>query len=193
MRGTQHRTIEPGVLQPTPERPAAPSLWSRLLDGAHPWGSFDATAGRYGVRRCRLVIYPAGTTTAERRLARLWRGWPVGGVALGLLAVMLLGNVVSSPIAVLAVALVAYVSVGALLFLLALWAGPARVQVRSMSVILMPETADAHELHRHTEWQALVQMLVRADHMLTTGAISPREHEAIWWEAYDRLGGTAHV
>jgi hypothetical protein len=62
-----------------------------------------------------------------------------------------------------------------------------------MSVILMPETAGAHELRRHTEWQALVQMLVRADHMLTTGAISPREHEATWWEAYDRLEGTAHV
>jgi len=190
MRSTQHRTVEPGVLEPTPEAPAVPSLWSRLLDGAHPWGSFDAVVGRYGVRRYRLIIYPAGITTAERRLARLWRGWLVGGAVLGVLAVMLLGNVVSSPIAVLAVAVVAYVSVGALLFLLA---GPARVQVRSMSVTVMPETAGAHELRRHSEWQALVQMLVRADHMLTTGAISPREHQATWWEAYDRLEGTAHV
>jgi hypothetical protein len=165
-------------------------LWSRLLDGAHPWGSFDAMVGRYGVRRYRLIIYPAGTTTAERRLARLWRGWLVGGAVLGFLAVMLLGNVVSSPSAVLVVALVAYVSVGTLLFLLA---GPARVQVRSMSIVLMPETADAHELRRYTEWQALVQMLIRADHMLTTGAISSGEHEATWWEAYDRLERTAHV
>ena len=131
--------------------------------------------GRYGVRRYRLIIYPAGTTTAERRLARLWRGWPVGGAVLGLLAVMLLGDVVSSPIAVSAVALVAYVGVGALLFMLA---GPARVQVRSMSVVLMPEAADPHELRRYNEWQALVQMLIRADHMLVTGAISSGEHEA---------------
>jgi hypothetical protein len=165
-------------------------LWSRLLDGAHPWGSFDAMVGRYGVRRYRLLIYPAGTTTAERRLARLWRGWLVGGAVLGFLAVMLLGNVVSSPSAVLVVALVAYVSVGTLLFLLA---GPARVQVRSMSVVLMPATADAHELGRYTEWQALVQMLIRADHMLTIGAISSGEDEATWWEAYDRLERTAHV
>ncbi len=143
--------------------------------------------GRYGVRRYRLIIYPAGITTAERRLARLWRGWLVGGAVLGLLAVMLLGNVVSSPIAVMAAALVAYVAVGALLFLLA---GPARVHVRSMSVVLMPETADAHELRRYTEWQALVQMLIRADHMLATGAIPSGEHEAIWSEAYDRLEGT---
>jgi hypothetical protein len=165
-------------------------LWSRLLDGAHPWGSFDAMVGRYGVRRYRLIIYPAGTTTAERRLARLWRGWPVGGAVLGLLAVMLLGNVVSSPIAVLAVAVVAYVSVGALFFVLA---GPTRVRVRSMSVVLMPKTADAHELRRYTEWQNLVHRLIRADHLLTTGAISRVEHRATWREAYDRLEGTAHV
>jgi hypothetical protein len=190
MRSTQHRTVEPGVLEPTQEAPAVPSLWSRLLDGARPWGSFDAMVGRYGVRRYRLTIYPAGTSIAERRLARLWRGWMLGGAVLGLLAVMLLGNVVSSPIAVLAVAVVAYVTVGALLFLLA---GPARVQVRSMSVILMPDTAGAQELYRHTEWQALVQMLIRADHMLATGAISPGEHEATWCEAYDRLEGIAHV
>jgi hypothetical protein len=165
-------------------------LWCRLLDGAHPWGSFDGMVGRYGVRRYRLIIYPPGTTTAERRLARLCRGWLVGGAVLGFLAVMLLGNLVSSPTAVLVVALVTYVSVGTLLFLLA---GPARVQIRSMSVVLMPETADAHELRRYTEWRALVHLLIRADHMLTTGAISSGVHEATWWEAYDRVERTAHV
>ena len=72
--------------------------------------------GRYGVRRYRLIIYPAGTGTADRRLARLWRAWPLGGAVLGLLAVMLLGNAASSPDTVLAVAVAAYVSIGALLF-----------------------------------------------------------------------------
>jgi hypothetical protein len=147
-------------------------------------------AGRYGVQRYRLIIYPPGTSTAARRLARLWRGWLVGGAVLGLLAVMLLGNVVSSPNAVLAVAVSAYVSVGVLLFLLA---GPARMRVRFMSVILMPGTADAHEQRRYTEWQSLVHMLIRSDQMLTTGAISPAEHEATWWEAYDSLEETTHV
>jgi hypothetical protein len=89
-----------------------------------------------------LIIYPSGSSTADRRLARLWRGWPVGGAVLGLLAIMMLGNVVCSPRTVLAVAVAAYASIGVLLFLLA---GPARVQVRSMSVILMPASADAHE------------------------------------------------
>ena len=114
----------------------------------------------------------------------------MGGAVLGLLAVIVLGDAVSSPNAVLTVSLVAYVTVGAILFLLA---GPVRVQVRSMSVILMPATADANELRRYSEWQALVHMLIRVDLMLTTGAISPVEHEATWWEAYDRLEKTAHV
>jgi hypothetical protein len=140
--------------------------------------------GRYGVRRYQLIVYPAETTTAERRFARLCRGWPAGGAALGLLAVMLLGNVASSPIAVSAVALAGYLVVGAVLFLLA---GPARVSVRSMSVVLMPEAADAHELYRCAEWEALVQMLIRADHMLATCAMSSGEHETAWREAYDRL------
>lgn len=148
--------------------------------------------GRYGVRHYRLIIYPPGTSTADRRLARLWRAWPPGGavLGLGLLAVILLGNAVSSPHTVLAVAMAAYLSIGALLFLRA---GPARVQVRSMSVVLMPGAADAQQRRRHAEWETLVDMLVRADHMLRTGAISPVEHEAIWWQAYDRLAATTSV
>jgi hypothetical protein len=182
MRSTQAR--------PTPAGPAIPNLWSRLLDGAHPWGSFDATVGRYGVRRYRLIIYPAGTTTAERRLARVWRGWPAAGAVLVLLAVMVFGRVASSPIAVSEFALTAYVTVGAILFLLG---GPARVHVRSMLLVLLPHTANAPELSRYTEWQALVQMLIRADHLLAKGAISSGERDAIWREAYDRLEGNEHV
>ena len=36
-------------------------------------------------------------------------------------------------------------------------------------------------------------MLMRADHMLKVGAISPVEHEAVWWQAYDRLEETRYV
>ena len=90
----------------------------------------------------------------------------------------------------LAVAVAAYVSIAALLFLRA---GPARVQVRSMSVILMSGAVDAQQRRRYTEWETVVDMLIRADQRLRTGAISPVEHEAIWWQAYDRLAATANV
>ncbi len=117
----------------------------------------------------------------------MWRGWPVTGAAVGLLAVVFLGNVAVPPNTVLEYAVAAYVGIGALLFLRA---GPARVQVRSLSAILLPNAVDTRERLRHTEWVTLVRMLTRADQMLTTGAISVVEHEAIWWDAYDRLGAT---
>jgi len=103
---------------------------------------------------------------------------------------MMLGNAVASPLTVLAVVVTIYASIGALLFLLA---GPTRVQVRSMSVILMPGTPDAQQQRRYAEWQTLVAALIHADRMLTTGAISAAEHSATWWEAYDRLEETTHV
>ena len=190
MRDRQHRTVERVVAQPNQEPSAGPGWLSRLLDGAHPWGSFEATVGRYGVRRYRLIIYPPGISTADRRLARLWRGWPISGAALVLLVVMMLGNAAASPDTVLTVAVAAYLSIGALLFLRA---GPHRVRARSMSIILMPNTADVQEQRRYTQWRTLVDMLTNADRMLTTRAISPVEHEATWWEAYDRVEAIAHV
>jgi hypothetical protein len=112
-----HRHVESSIRQPNHGVPAEPQWWSWLLDGAHPWGSFAATVGRYGVRRYRLVIYPPGSSTADRQLARLWRGWPISGAVLGLVAVMLLSNVAASPDTVLAFAVTVYICIGALLFL----------------------------------------------------------------------------
>jgi hypothetical protein len=185
MRRTQHRPGERDVAQLAQVPPAEPRWWARLLGGAHVWGSFDAAVGRYGVRRYRLIIYPPGSTAADRQLARLWRGWPITGAALALLAVMLLGNVTASPETVLGYAVAAHLGIGALLFLRA---GPARVRARSMSIILMPKGADIRELCKHAEWRMLVHMLSTADRMVATGAISLVEHEASWWKAYDRLG-----
>jgi uncharacterized protein DUF6611 len=189
MRRTVQRPPGPGGLQPSQDESARPRLWSRLLDGAHRWGSFDAAVGRYGINRYRLTIYPPGSTIADRRLARLWRGWPITGAALGLVAVMLLGDVTSSPNTVLAYAVVATVSIGVMLFLRA---GPARVPVRSMSIILMPKGADVRERLRYAEWEDLVRTLTRVDELLATGAISPVQHEAVWWKAYDRLGEASY-
>ena len=178
MANTQHQIVEPDA-----------RWYSRLLDGDHPWGSLDIKIGHYGIRRYRLIICPPGTTTADRRLARLQRGWPLGGAALVLLAIMI-GDAVSLPYIVPAVAAIAYVSIRALLFLVA---GPNHVHVRSMSGVLMPGATDANEPSGYTEWKALAHMLTRADDMLKAGAISPAGHEAIWWQAYNRLEETTHV
>ncbi len=103
---------------------------------------------------------------------------------------MLLGHAGFAPGKVLAFFVVAYVGIGALLFLRA---GPLRVQVRSMSVILLPNSADAHERQSHTECRTLAGALLRADNLLANGAISLVEHEAIWWDVYERIDAIAHV
>ena len=190
MRNREQRTVECVGVQPNREPSPGPGWLSRLLDGPHPWGSFEATVGRYGVRRYRLIVYPPGISAADRRLARLWRGWPISGATLMLLVVMLFGNAAASPETVLTVAVASYVSVGVLLFLRA---GPLCVPVRSMSILLMPKTADVLEQGRYTQSRTLVDMLTRADRMLASCAVSPIEHEAIWREAYDRVDAIAHV
>jgi hypothetical protein len=187
MRSAGHRNVQSRGFQPDV---SGPGLWSRLLDGSRSWGSYDATVSRYGVRRYQLILYPPGCSTSDRRLARLWRGWPLTGAALVLIALMLLGDAAAEPITVLAVAVAAYVSIGVLLFLRA---GPVRVRVRSMSAILMPGIADECEVGKYIEWKALVHKLNRSDRMLAMGAISPVEHEATWWQAYDRLEARSHV
>ena len=145
--------------------------------------------GRYGLRRYRLTIFPPGVSTADRRLLRLWRGWPIWGAVLWLVAQMSVSNVVSSETA-MAVSATGYLAVGATLFVLA---GTARAQVRSMSVILIHGYADPQSETRYTEWARLVRFLTLADEMRERGAVSAVEHEAAWWTAYDRLEAAARV
>jgi Family of unknown function (DUF6611) len=46
---------------------------------------------------------------------------------------------------------------------------------------------------RYAEWEALVDLLMRTDHMLATGAITVPQHEMVWWQAYDRVKAEAHA
>jgi hypothetical protein len=163
MQTTRHRLSEPVPPQPINEsRPASP-VSARLFDERRPWGSFDAVVGQYGVRRYRLRIYPPGTSITDRYAARLWRNWPIGGAALMVLAEMLFGEVLASAGTVLMAALGVYLATGALLFFRG---GPAHVPVRSMTVLLMPNSTDMQELCRYTYWRALVDMLTDADRRL---------------------------
>ncbi len=170
--------------------PAVRALCHRLLDGVHPWGFFDAMVGRYGLRRYRLVVFPPGIGAGDRRLLRLWRGWQTGGGLLALLAVMLLSDAVSSSATTLLVAAATYVGVGAVLFVMT---ADVRPRVRSMSVILLTGDLDGSERRRFEEWEKLVCVLTAADRLLNAGRIAPVQHEALWWQAYERMEIPAHV
>lgn len=113
----------------------------------------------------------------------------MGGAALVIFAIMV-GDAMSSPYTVPAVAIPAYLSIHVLLSLVA---GPKRVPVKSMSLIFMPAIAGEDERRQHHEWTILTQMMTHADDMLLAGTMSPVECEAIWGQAYDRLEDTTHV
>lgn len=113
----------------------------------------------------------------------------MGGAVLILFAIII-GDAVSSPYAIPAVAIAGCLSIHLLLCHLA---GPKRVHVKSMSLVLMPGISAEDERRRHDEWKTLTHTLTRADYMLSTGAISRVEYEAIWWQAYDRLEDTTRV
>jgi hypothetical protein len=170
MQGAQPRLHRSGG----PQAVTVVRAWCcRLLDGAHPWGSFDAVVGRYGLRRYRLTLFPPGISAADRRLLRLWRG-----------------DAVFSPGTTLLVAAATYLGAGAVLFVLT--AG-VRASVRSIWLILLTGDLDPRERQCYAEWERLVDVLTRADILLKAGAINPTQHEALWWQAYDRLEIPAHA
>jgi hypothetical protein len=171
-------------------RPTTIAWFERLLDGAHIWGSFDAMVGRYGLRRYRLIVFPPGISAADRRLLRLWRGWPLGGGVLAMLTVMLVGQAFASSETTLAVVVGIYMGITAVLF--ATTAG-VRGGVRTITIISLPETLDATGRQRIADWEALVDLLTRADRLLGMGEISRAQHESLWWHAYDRMAEPARV
>ncbi|WP_371328025.1 DUF6611 family protein, partial [Mycobacterium sp. 1423905.2] len=132
---------------------------SRLLDGAHPWGSFDASVSRYGVRHYRLTIFSPRSTAAQRRWARLWRHCPIAGAALMLIVVMLLGSAPATADEALTLASGGYLGMCALLF----WrGGPWRVPVRSLWVVALPDGGDEAQRASYRNWLSLTKMLVSA-------------------------------
>ena len=107
-----------------------------------------------------------------------------------MLAVILAGDTLASARTTFLVAASAYLGVGMVLF--AVTAG-VRTGVRTMTVILLAGDIDEPDRRRYAQWELLVDLLTRADHMLEAGAVDATQHEALWWQAYDRIEVPAHV
>jgi hypothetical protein len=162
---------------------------SRLLDGGNRWGSVHVQADRFGAVRYRLVVYPPGISDAERRRLRLWRGAPVWGTALWVLAEIVLQHFMAPRTALvfstgLVIASVAFAFT---------MAGPTRGLVRMMRVDAILGHSDATIAARDRLY-SLASILQDADERLDAGLISPLEHEALWWRVYDQLDpGSSNV
>ena len=165
-------------------QPAVARSWSRLLDGRHLWGSVDFWPARYGFRKYRLMVFPPGINPTDRRLLRLWHGWPMWGALLWVVCEIAFSQMLApGPAAVWSTT--ALVLTVALTFALT---GEVRAQVRSLQVVVIDGNPDPHSASLHAEWVQLAGMLIDADERLGRGTASPVEHEAVWWQAYERLG-----
>jgi hypothetical protein len=157
--------------------------WSRLLDGESRWGFARIQLDRFGVTRFRLVVYPPGISAAERRRLRIWRGSPIWGAALWVLAEIGLPQLMG-PWSALAI------SSGIVIVLCGVartMVGGTGTMVRTMGVMTMPGYTDTATIAARKKLQAMASTLYDADERVDTGRMSPLEHEALWWQVYDQL------
>ena len=160
------------------------SLLRALLDGERTWGGLEVSDGRYGVARYRLTVYPPGLGRDERIPLRLWRAFPIWGLALWLVLQVTLMTAASPGVA-LAVATGTCLAAG---FAVMAMAGRVRGQVRTMTVVRMVGVRDLDALAAYYELGALAERLIRADTRLASGELTTVEHEAEVWRVYTRMG-----
>jgi hypothetical protein len=158
-------------------------LLRRLLDGGRTWGSLEISASRYGVTRYRLVVFPPGIAGDERIALRLWRTFPVWGVAAWLLTEVTLISVVG-PGEAFAFATGGCVAAGAVVMALA---GHTRHRVRTLTVVRMVGVNDPLSGPRLDELRTLTERLTNADAGLAAGELTTVAHEAEVWRVYDLM------
>ncbi len=155
-----------------------------MLDGGRTWGSLDVAAGRYGVTRYRLVVFPPGIARDQRILLRIWRAYPVWGIAAWLVAEIVLMPTVGPG---LALAVSTGLTVLAGLVAMAL-AGDTRGEVRSLTVLRMLGVDDAASAEQFEELRTLAHLLTDADARHDAGTLGRVEHESAVWRVYERMG-----
>lgn len=158
-------------------------LWHRVLDGDTVWGSMAVRPQRWGATSYRIVIYPPGVSVEERRRVRIWRGFPEWGVLLWLSAAAALSGL-TDPGTAAAIATTATLSAGATAFTRA---KAHRKLVQSTELTLPYPNSDIAMLVRARLIESIGTAMNDADNQLRDGKLSPGDHEAIWWQAYDQL------
>lgn len=126
-------------------------------------------------------------TVGERRMLRLWRGWPLWGAALWL-GLQVGGELSGMPETALIAGSMIYIAVGALTFALA---GETRMRVRTLCAVTMAGYRNDDADRRYAMLRVMARTLDHADLDLDEGRISASQHEARWWQVYDALDGMA--
>jgi hypothetical protein len=155
----------------------------RLLDGTHPWGSFEIQPDRFGVIRYRLVVIPPGVSGSERRRVRVARGWPAWGLVAWIICEICLSQL-TGPRMAIAISTAVWLASGVAARALA---GQPRTQVRTMAATVMAGHHDPVSDATRDVLRNLAETLFEADESRALGKITATQHEAIWWRVYDQM------
>lgn len=159
-------------------------LIDRLAEGPSVWGSFSAGSGRYGVCRYRLVVFPPGISSTQRRRLRLWRGWPIWGACLWLTAALVLGVIGTPAVAALWAATALFVISGVIARRIA---GHLPGDVRTIDLTTIPGYDLPEGMPTPASIADTLGELRCADARMSRGIITPVEHEVIWQHVYDSM------
>ncbi len=151
--------------------------------GENRWGYVRIQIDRFGVTRYRLVVYPPGISDVQRRRLRLWRGAPIWAATLWVLSEIFTSAAVG-PWTALATSTAGVFALAAVAMLNA---GETRTMVRSMAVVRMPGFTELATMHSRDELLAMATTLTTADERLDQELMSALDHEALWWQVYDKL------
>lgn len=155
----------------------------RLLLGPAQWGSVSVRRDRFGLASYRLVVYPPGSTDAERGRIRIWRGWPVWGTTLWVVAGILLESVVGTTPAFVGASVVA-LSAGLAAYRAA---KPCAARVRTIGVVLPAGSPNMGRRAARDQLLRLSESLAFAEELRATGRLSPLDYEVVWASAYHRM------
>jgi uncharacterized protein DUF6611 len=129
------------------------------------------------------VVFPPGISADERIVLRLWRTFPVWGLASWLLAEVTLMTIVG-PGQAFAFATGGCAAIGAVTMALA---GHTRHRVRTLTVVRMVGVNDPQAGPRLDELRTLIERLNIADARLAAGELTTVDHEAEVWRVYDAM------
>ena len=154
----------------------------RLLDGDAAWGTLTVQPDRFGTRYV-LTVYPPGSTALDRRRIRIWRGSPIWGALLWIVAEAILTRHLHP---LLALATSTTLLAGCILAAQA-YAGAPRRQVRVLAATLLPRRYDPVSAGMCEAMQRLARILRTAESSLHASRMTPAQFELTWWQVYDMV------
>ncbi|WP_411699482.1 DUF6611 family protein [Conyzicola sp.] len=160
------------------------AMRTRVLEGDQLWGRVDvASSARSLCARYRVVVYPPGTNSAERRQLTFYRNWPVAGALIAMAAMVAAGVLVSSTSAVavaICVYLAGFVVGGSRSRLL-------RERCRTVEAGFLFQPDATLSAGRPDLLAATMRQFHALDLARHAGAVDAAQYEARWAEIYNTL------